>query len=126
MSVKISKLISGTTATILTGKGIKNPESTSTSLMRLNSVIFTGTSGSGSVTIVLSANDFQTGTTRTITLFSDFQIYEGTIISVLPESMSFTDAYTIKATSTASTTLLLDYAISDNNSFVAEFEKNNE
>ncbi len=125
MSIKIKKITADEKNTVFSGKGINNPESGEIRKLSIKDVTVTGAL-SGKLSISLEAVDYKVGTIKTFTIISDTPLYTGSIISLLPKPLLFTDAYSIVCNATTTATIILEYTVSDDAAFVSEFQTNNE
>ena len=85
-----------------------------------------GLSDDGQITLLLEAKDFSAQSTKSITLFSGYNIYSNTANLVISESMVFTDSYSLKIESDQGLTAYLEYEVKKDDNFVRSFKNNNE
>jgi len=126
MEVVIKKIEPETQTNLFTGKGIKNPKAFQISKFTIKRLILSGLDSDGSVTLMLEAKDFNAQSTKSITLFSGYNIYSNTVNNVISESMVFTDSYSLKIESDQRLTAYLEYEVKKDDNFVRSFKNNNE
>ena len=126
MEVVVKKIEQETQTDLFTGKGIKNPKSSDINKFTIKRLILSGLDTDGVVTLLLEAKDFSSQSTKSITLFSSYNIYSNTTNLVISESMIFTDSYSLKLETDQRLTAYLEYEVKKDDNFVRSFKKNNE
>ncbi len=126
MEVVVKKIEPDSQTDLFTGKGIKNPKSSDINKFTIKRLILSGLDTDGIVTLLLEAKDFSSQSTKSITLFSSYNIYSNTTNLVISESMIFTDSYSLKIESDQRLTAYLEYEVKKDDNFVRSFKKNNE
>tara|TARA_R100001510_G_C7535672_1_gene125270 strand:+ start:172 stop:552 length:381 start_codon:yes stop_codon:yes gene_type:complete len=126
MEVIVKKIEPNSKTNLFTGKGIKNPKASEVNKFTIKRLVLSGLDTDGIVTLLLEAKNFSAQATKSITLFSSYSVYSNTANSVVNESMTFTDSYTLTIESSQRLTAYLEYEVKKDDNFVRSFKINNE
>tara|TARA_R110000744_G_C19044104_1_gene527022 strand:+ start:192 stop:572 length:381 start_codon:yes stop_codon:yes gene_type:complete len=126
MKVIAKKIVQGEDTILFTGKGINNPSSGEVLKLSLLSLIVSGATSDGNVTLTLEALDQGAQSVKSITIAKDNSVYEGNINEIISRKMSFTDAYSVKIQCSSSATVYFEYEQVQDPGFVSFFKTNNQ